>query len=96
MGPLRRHVCWNVADLAGETAPGPWDIILWRNMAIYLNPGPAHALWGRLTGVLAADGFLIVGKADRPPRGFGLKPLCRCVYRRNSPTMTSCFAEETA
>ncbi len=80
--PLRRQARWEVADLAEETARGPWDVILWRNLAIYLNPGPAEALWRRLTAALAPAGFLIVGKAERAPAGLGLAPVCRSVYRK--------------
>jgi chemotaxis methyl-accepting protein methylase len=93
-GPLRRQLRWEVADLAEETPEGPWDIILWRNLAIYLNPGPAAAIWNRLTESLAPEGFLIVGKAERPPSGLDLAPVCRCVYRRTRPTVTQRFPEE--
>ena len=85
-GRLRRQVRWEVADLAENMADGPWDIILWRNLAIYLNPGPAEMLWNRLAGALSPGGFLMVGKAERPPSGLGLAPVCRCVYRRRGPT----------
>lgn len=84
--PLRRQTSWHVADLADQIAHGPWDVILWRNMAIYLNPGPAEAIWRRLAGALAPRGFLIVGKAERPPSDLGLVQVCRCVYRRTGAT----------
>ena len=35
---LRRQVHWKVADLLAGVEEGPWDIILWRNTAIYLRP----------------------------------------------------------
>ena len=35
---LRRRVRWKAADLAQRIEKGPWDLILWRNAAIYLNP----------------------------------------------------------
>ena len=35
---LRRHVHWKVADLLAGVEEGPWDIIFWRNVAIYLHP----------------------------------------------------------
>jgi chemotaxis methyl-accepting protein methylase len=81
-GPLRWQMRWQVADLAETAANGPWDIILWRNLAIYLNPDPAERLWSRLAAALAPGGFLIVGKAERPPSGLDLEPVCRCIYRR--------------
>jgi hypothetical protein len=83
---LRRQVRWRVADLAEKMADGLWDVILWRNLAIYLNPGPTETLWNRLAGALAPAGFLVVGKAERPPAGLGLVPVCRCVYRKSGPT----------
>ena len=79
--PLRRQVHWKVADLLAGVEEGPWDIILWRNAAIYLQPCPADSLWRRLVSVLAPGGLLIAGKADRPPHDAGLTPAARCVYR---------------
>ena len=81
---LRRHTHWEVADLAAATADGPWDIILWRNLAIYLNPRRADALWRRLAAALAPGGYLIVGKAERPPSELNLSPVCRCIHRRRA------------
>jgi chemotaxis methyl-accepting protein methylase len=80
--PLRRQVRWKVADLLAGVEQGPWDVILWRNAAIYLKPGPAETIWRRLVSVLAPRGVLVAGKADRPPRDAGLKPVGRSIYRR--------------
>lgn len=82
VGSLQRQASWEVADLAEKVAGGPWDIILWRNLAIYLNAGPAEILWKRLAEALSPEGFLIVGKAERPPSALDLVPVCRCIYRR--------------
>jgi chemotaxis protein methyltransferase CheR len=79
--PLRRRVHWKVADLGERLEAGPWDIILWRNMSIYLNRGHADTLWRRLTESLRPGGYLIVGKAERPPAGLGLAAVSRCIYR---------------
>ena len=38
-------------------------------------------MWKGLAGAMAPGGFLIVGKAERPPAGLGLVPVCRCIYR---------------
>jgi chemotaxis methyl-accepting protein methylase len=78
---LRRQVHWKVADLLAGVEDGPWDIIFWRNAAIYLNPLPAETIWRRLAAVLAPQGLLIAGKADRPPADAGLKAVGRCIYR---------------
>jgi chemotaxis methyl-accepting protein methylase len=83
---LRRQTCWKVADLAEQIEEGPWDIILWRNLAIYLTAKPAATIWRRLAGALSAHGILIAGKAEWPPAGLGLLSLCRCVYRAAGAT----------
>ncbi len=78
---LRRQVHWKVADLLAGVEKGPWDIILWRNVAIYLKSHPAEMIWRRLVSVLAPEGVLIVGKAERPPSDAGLTQAARCIYR---------------
>jgi chemotaxis protein methyltransferase CheR len=79
--PLRRHVHWEVADLGRRIEEGPWDIILWRNMAIYLEAEAAASVWRDLASVLAPDGILVVGKAEQPPVELSLIYVRRCIYR---------------
>ena len=86
---LRRQVHWKVADLLAGVEHGPWDIILWRNAAIYLKSCPAETIWRQLVSVLAPEGVLIAGKADRPPRDAGLTHAARCVYRVVDGPITS-------
>ena len=81
---LRRQVQWKVADLLAGVEDGPWDIIMWRNAAIYLKSDAAETIWRRLVSVLAPQGVLITGKADRPPRDAGLTHAARCIYRRSA------------
>ena len=78
---LRRQVRWKTADLLAGVEDGPWDVILWRNAAIYLKSRPAETIWRRLASVLAPAGALIAGKADRPPGDAGLTLVSRCIYR---------------
>jgi len=78
---LRRQVHWKVANLLAGVENGPWDIILWRNAAIYLKPCPAETIWRRLVSVLAPEGVLIAGKAEQPPSDAGLTQVARCIYR---------------
>jgi chemotaxis methyl-accepting protein methylase len=78
---LRRHVQWKVADLARGIEEGPWDIILWRNMAIYLKVEAAASVWRGLALAMAPEGMLIVGKAERPPTALPLIHVRRCIYR---------------
>lgn len=78
---LRRHVHWKVADLGRGVEPGPWDLILWRNVAIYLRSHAAAAAWQGLAGALAPGGVLVVGKAERAPVELPLIAVRRCIYR---------------
>ncbi len=78
---LRRCVNWKVADLGRHFEAGPWDVILWRNMAIYLMPEVAASVWQCLVSVLAPSGVLVTGQAERPPARLPLTCVKRCVYR---------------
>ncbi len=80
---LRRQVHWKVADLLAGVEEGPWDIILWRNTALYLRASAVETVWRRLVSVLAPQGVMIAGKADRPPRNAGLTQIARFIYRRS-------------
>ena len=79
--PLRRHVSWKVSDIVRQIEEGPWDIILWRNMAIYLTAETNASVWRRLVSALAPHGILVVGKAERPPSDLPLINVKRCIYR---------------
>jgi chemotaxis methyl-accepting protein methylase len=83
MEPLRRAMQWKVADIFGEPESGPWHLILWRNMAIYLEPIVAETVWKKLCDELAPGGFLITGKADYAPQGLPLVRVSNCVYRKH-------------
>ena len=81
---LCRRVHWKVADLTRRIEGGPWDMILWRNMAIYLKAEAAAPVWRDLVSVLAPGGVLVVGRAERPPAELPLDQVRRCVYRSSS------------
>jgi len=78
---LRRVVRWRVRDLLAGPEDGPWDIILWRNMSIYLEAKSAAAVWASLVSTLRPGGLLVVGRAERAPAAVGLAPMSRCIYR---------------
>jgi chemotaxis protein methyltransferase CheR len=94
---LRRRVCWKAADLLAGVERGPWDILFWRNTAIYLRPDPAEAIWRELASVLAPGGVLVGGKADRPPRDAALRSAANCIYRvaNDLPTASAGDKEQT-
>lgn len=81
---LRDAVTWRAANVFDAPEPGPWDLILCRNLAMYLRPAAAGLLWRGLAGALRPGGLLVVGTAERPagaPAGL-LVPTGPCVYRR--------------
>lgn len=80
--PLRNRICWKRADLVSEPEPGPWDLILWRNMAIYLEGAAADRIWSSLVRELAPGGLLMTGKAECPPPGLGLEKIAPCLFRK--------------
>ena len=82
--PLRRATSWQVADATRAIPIGPWDLVLCRNLLIYLQPPAAEAMLRRIAGALAPGGFLVVGKAERPPAWLGLAAAGRCVYRKHA------------
>src|SRR5207248_3494196 len=63
---LVQRVHWRTADMLKSIEPGPWDVILCRNVAMYLKPQVLAALWSRLAEALAPGGILVLGKAERP------------------------------
>jgi chemotaxis protein methyltransferase CheR len=83
VGALRRQCDWAAADATRSVPTGPWDIVLCRNLAIYLEWFAGAALFTRIAEVVRPGGFLIVGKAERPPASLKLEPGGRCIYRRH-------------
>ena len=78
---LRRALDWRVEDGTCAVPAGPWDIVLCRNVLIYLQPPIAAAMVERIARELTPGGFLVVGKAERPAAALPLKAIARCLYR---------------
>ena len=79
---LRATVQWRRANVLAAPEPGPWDLVLCRNVAIYLEPEQAAAMWASLAGVLRPGGAVVAGKAERPLGVRALRCSAPCVYRR--------------
>jgi chemotaxis methyl-accepting protein methylase len=56
-----------------------WDVILCRNVAIYLDSAATQSLWQRLAQALRPGGVLVVGKAEKPLSPV-MRRLSQCVY----------------
>lgn len=79
--PLRRRTTWEAADATRTLPAGPWDLVLCRNLVIYLQSDAAARLFRGIAASLAPGGHLVIGKAERPPAGLPLVPAGRCIYR---------------
>jgi chemotaxis methyl-accepting protein methylase len=88
---VRKATEWRCDNLLGDPrrdlphsgeGEGGFDLILCRNVAIYLTPAAAARLWRRLYAALRPGGVLVTGKAERVSHG-GLQPLAPCVFRKD-------------
>jgi chemotaxis methyl-accepting protein methylase len=79
---LRRAVRWRSGDVLTTIEPGLWDVILFRNAAMYMRPDALYPLWEKLEQALRPGGLLVLGKAERPAGTQRLTPVGACVYRR--------------
>lgn len=80
---IRQALNWERRDVFEKTGmPGSWNLILCRNLAIYLAPPAVELLWRRLAAALAPGGILVVGKAEKP-RLASLHRIAPCIYRHH-------------
>jgi chemotaxis methyl-accepting protein methylase len=79
---IRSAVRWRRGDVLAAPEPGPWDLVLCRNLSIYLQPEASALLWSNLVGPLRPGGVLVPGKAERPLGVRGLASVGPCVYRK--------------
>lgn len=71
---IRRMVCFKTANLAERPPPpvvgGPMDLILCRNVLMYLTPEASRRVVAHLQESLAEDGWLIVAPAEASAEAF--------------------------
>ncbi len=72
---LRPRVAFRRANLLDPgLPPGEADVVLCRNVLIYLTPEGRMAVLRRLVAALRPGGALLLGPTDSPPAGLGLQP----------------------
>jgi chemotaxis protein methyltransferase CheR len=82
---LRARVRWERRDLVRHGAPpGRWDLVLCRNVAIYLGAPAKQKLHELLVGSLAPGGVLLLGRSERlgDPAKLELERIAPHAYRR--------------
>ena len=80
---IRDAIHWRRADVLTLHEPGVWDLILCRNMTMYLSPEASAALFPRMEMSLRPGGVLVLGKAERPLAASHLANVGPCIYRRD-------------
>lgn len=77
---LREATRWAEEDLVRQQPEfSAYDLILCRNVAIYLDPAAVQSLWSRLAASLSPGGYLMVGKAEKISLP-GLHRTGPCIY----------------
>lgn len=79
---MRRSILWRRIDALSALESGEWDLILCRNLAIYLRPPAAERLCLRLCRALRPRGVLMLGKAERPGAGL-MRQIGPCLFQRS-------------
>jgi chemotaxis protein methyltransferase CheR/two-component system CheB/CheR fusion protein len=64
-------------------ADGSRGLVLCRNPVIYLQVQRSDVMFRGIVDRMSPGGFLVVGKAERPPAGLRLAAVGRCVYRKS-------------
>jgi chemotaxis protein methyltransferase CheR len=77
---LRARTRWRTGSVFSPTGDGPWDLILFRNVGIYLTPEAGRRAWEGIAGQLAPHGVVLTGTAERPPADLGLRAVAPCCY----------------
>lgn len=79
---LIEQIEWRCENVLDVRQPVSWNLILCRNVAIYLEPHASVRLWCGLAESLVPGGFLITGKAEAPAVSAGLRRVAPCVFQR--------------
>lgn len=80
---LGARLDWRCASITEFSEPQPRQLVLFRNVAIYLQPQAEAEMWTHLYGQLETGGFLVTGKAEQPPATLPLTRIARSIYRKD-------------
>lgn len=79
---LRTVTQWRSGNVLTTAEPGAWDLILCRNLAIYMQPAGVVRLWRQIEQCLRPGGIVVLGKAERPHGTRKLAAIAPGIYRR--------------
>lgn len=78
---LRTVIQWRTGNVMRTPEPGTWDLILCRNLAIYMQTAATRRLWAQVEQSLRPGGILVLGKAERALGASTLSAVAPCIYR---------------
>ena len=64
---IRRMVSFSVHDLIRESPPGTFELVLCRNLFIYVDTDAKHAVFETLGSALSPGGYLTIGMTETIP-----------------------------
>jgi len=64
---IRRTVEFRRADVLRDFPMGPFELVLCRNLAMYLTEEAAARLWTRLAEAVVPGGYVVTGRAEQTP-----------------------------
>lgn len=80
---LRDRCRWVQHDIQTfSPGAGVFDLVLFRNVAIYLQAKCSDKVFENIYAQLSPGGFLITGKADKPPAGLPFRRAFGSVYQK--------------
>ncbi|WP_181692467.1 protein-glutamate O-methyltransferase CheR [Natronomonas sp. LN261] len=68
--PVKRMVSFEQHDLISGTPKRGYDLVLCRNLLIYIDSSYKEPIFETLTAAVDDDGFLTIGKSETLPRSF--------------------------
>ncbi len=84
--PVKRMVSFEQHDLISGRSKNGYDLVLCRNLLIYIDKSYKEPIFETLTDAIADEGFLTIGKSETLPRTFrdAYEPYDRSkhIYRR--------------
>ncbi len=83
---IKSMVSFEQHDLVGQNPPGSFDIVMCRNLLIYIESEAKRAIFDTLIGSLNPGGYLVIGMSETIPRDLFevVEPVDRSrrIYRR--------------
>jgi len=79
---LKARIRWVARDVLQMQPGESWDLMLFRNVSIYLTPAHSNKAWSLVCDQVAPGGFLITGKVEKPPGFLPLMRVAPSIYKK--------------